>query len=262
MSPETIVLPLFLPATRPERLAKAVASGADAVILDLEDAVAPEHKQAARAALASLSVPAGATLLVRLNAVGSLWHADDLALCARLPVAGLMLAKAESAAQCRDVADRTGKPVVALIETALGLSRAREIAGAAVRIAFGSIDYAADLGLAHLRGPLAAARSELVLACRLAGRAPPLDGVTTAIGDLDLIRDDSRHAREMGMGGKLLIHPAQVVPAREGLAPTVAETDWARRVLAASDAAAVVDGAMVDAPVRLRAAALLARAPA
>ena len=127
-------------------------------------------------------------------------------------------------------------------------------------LAFGSIDFCADLGCAHTRAALSAARCEIVLASRLAGIGAPLDGVTTAIDDAAAIESDARHARELGFGGKLLIHPRQVAPALAGLMPDAAEIEWARRVVAAADGASRVDGAMVDAPVRLRAEAILSRA--
>ena len=254
-----IVLPLFVPADRPERFARAAASGADAVVIDLEDAVAPAAKAAARAGLGALPGQA----LLRINAVGTPWHAEDLRAAVRLRLAGVVLPKAESAAQVALVRAATGHPVIALIETARGLAQAREIAAEASRLAFGSIDYAADLGIGHTRVALAQARAELVLASRLTGIAAPIDGVTTAFQDAALIEDDCRHAVEMGFGGKLLIHPAQVSPARRGFAPPPAESDWAQRVLALPEGAAVaVDGAMVEAPVVARARAILARAEA
>jgi citrate lyase subunit beta/citryl-CoA lyase len=152
--------------------------------------------------------------------------------------------------------------IVPLIESAAGLANARMLAAAAgvVQLAFGSIDYCADLGISHTRLALLSARSELVLASRLAARAAPLDGVTTRIDDAALVEDDARHAQEIGFGGKLCIHPAQLGPARLGFAPTDAELAWAEAILASGeDGAVAVDGAMVDAPVRQRARALLAR---
>ena len=144
------------------------------------------------------------------------------------------------------------------------MEAARRIAGAGARLAFGSIDFAADIGCAHVREALLSARSELVLASRLAGRAAPLDGVTTSINDPDLVRGDAAHAAMLGFGGKLLIHPAQVEPARAGFRPTPDELAWAERVLAAGrdGRATTVDGAMVDAPVRLRAEQVRRRADA
>jgi citrate lyase subunit beta/citryl-CoA lyase len=129
-------------------------------------------------------------------------------------------------------------------------------------LAFGSIDFAADIGCAHTRAALAIARFELVLASRLAGRPGPIDGVTASVKDADLVRSDAEYAGEIGFAGKLLIHPAQIEPAGRGFAPNLADIALAERILAASrsEGATVVDGAMVDAPVVLRAQQLLNRA--
>lgn len=257
-----MILPLFVPADRPDRIAKAASTGADAIIVDLEDAVAADARKAARAglqkALASINCP----VILRINAADTHWHKADLAAAATLPLTAVMLAKAEDAEACAHVCRATRAPVIALVETARGIANIGGIAGASARLAFGSIDYAADLGMGHTRISLAAARSALVLAARLAGQPAPLDGVTTAIRDAALIEDDCRHAVEMGMGGKLIIHPAQLEAARRGFAPSKDELDWAARVLDAAKGGAAVqmDGAMIDAPVIARAKALIARA--
>ncbi|WP_186396768.1 CoA ester lyase [Stappia sp. TSB10GB4] len=261
-----ITLPLFVPGDRPERFAKAVAAGADAVIVDLEDAVAPVAKEAARAGLAEALAPLlrPTSMLVRVNAGGTPWHATDLAACAGIAgLAGIVLPKAETAGDCARVTDATGLPVIALIESARGLANAGEVAGASARLAFGSIDFAADLGMAHEREVLRPARFALAMAARLAGQAGPIDGVTTALKDEEAIIGDCRHAVDMGFAGKLIIHPAQIAPARRGFAPSEAECEWAQRVLAAVEggaAAVAVDGAMVDAPVIARARQILTRA--
>ncbi|WP_138470185.1 CoA ester lyase [Poseidonocella sp. HB161398] len=249
--------PLFVPATRPDRFARAAESGADAVILDLEDAVAPGDKDRARAQLRFdfTALP----VILRINAAGTPWHAADLA--AASGAAAVMLPKAEDLAVLGSLA-AAGLAVIALVETARGIAAAREIAAhpAVQRLAFGSVDYAADLGCAHQPEPLLAARSELVLASRLAGIAAPLDGVTTALDDPAALAADTARARALGMTGKLCIHPRQIGPVLAGFAPAPSELDWARRVLASGDGAARVDGAMVDEPVRLRARALIAAA--
>lgn len=255
--------PLFVPANRPERFAKAAASGADAVILDLEDAVAAADKAKARAALS-----AGFTdlpVIVRVNAPGTPWHGDDVAAAIAAEATALMLPKAEAPEALRAVvAAAPGLPVIALVETARGLAQARSLAAVpgVVRLAFGSVDFCADLGCAHLREVLLPARFELVMAARLAGIAAPIDGVTTRLDDPATTLDDARHARALGMTGKLCIHPGQVASVQEAFAPTEAELDWARRILATGDGAVAVDGEMVDGPVRLRARALLATAGA
>ena len=176
MSGVACVAPLFVPANRSDRFGKAAASAADAIILDLEEAVAPEDKVGARAALTT-----GFTakpVIVRINAAGTRWHGDDLRAVAGLACAAVMVPKAERADVLSALA--LSRPIIALIETAQGIAHARAIAGTpgVGRLAFGSVDYAADLGCAHAREALASARAELVLASRLAGIPPPLDGVT------------------------------------------------------------------------------------
>ncbi len=251
--------PLFVPANRPDRFAKAAASGTDAVILDLEDAVALIDKDAARAALDACFTDL--PVIVRINACDTPWHQADVAAIAGRPFAGVILPKAEDAARCTQVAAATGKPVIALIESAVGLANARHIAVAdgVVRLAFGSIDFCADLGCQHLRDVLLPARAELVLASRLAGIAAPIDGVTVQLDDMSVSHDDAAHARALGMTGKLCIHPRQIDTVRQAFAPTQAERDWAQRVLGSGDGAVAVDGAMVDEPVRIRARGILAQ---
>lgn len=258
--------PLFVPADRPDRFAKACAAARDSVIIDVEDAVAPDSKAAVR------RIPEGALpadrkvrLYLRVNAVGTPWYRDDVGFAVAAGFDGVMLPKAESAQQITDLRDALtpGMTVIALVETALGLSRSEEIAEAADRLAFGSIDFAEDLGCAHARLPLLTARARLVMAARLAGKPAPLDGVTVSTEDAGLIADDARHAAEMGFAGKLLIHPRQLAPALQGFHPDPDQIDWARRIIAASGSggsALAVDGEMVDAPVVARARRILKRA--
>lgn len=259
-----IALPLFLPATRLDRFEKALGAGADAVILDLEDAVGEDDKLTAREGLRALPArkAGGVPVLVRINAADSAFFSDDAAAMIGLAIDGLILPKAEDPETCATLTQQCGLPVVGLIETALGLRGAENVARACARLAFGSIDYAADLGIAHERESLLHARAELVLASRLAGLPAPWDGVTTAIRDEAVIAADCAHGVAMGFGGKLLIHPAQIAPARRGFAPSAEALDWARRVIeaAATGGAAIkVDGQMVDAPVIKRAQQILAR---
>ncbi len=129
------------------------------------------------------------------------------------------------------------------------------------RLAFGSLDFAADLGCAHRRDTLAFARWEIVFASRVATRPAPLDGVTETIDDAARIEDDARHAADLGFGGKLAIHPRQVEPIRAGLRPDESEVEWARAVIAAAAAGGVgrLAGTMIDAPVVARARRVIAR---
>ncbi|MGH3626953.1 MAG: HpcH/HpaI aldolase/citrate lyase family protein [Sciscionella sp.] len=248
---------LFVPGNRPDRFAKAAAAGADMVVLDLEDAVAPDGKVAARGAVDSWLAD-GAEAAVRINAAGTAWHEDDLALVRRhgCPV---MVPKAEDPALLRGIPG----PVIALLETAEGIESARSVceAPSVVRAAFGSVDLAAQLGI-HADDQLALAwsRSRIVLAAAAANIAPPLDGVTVSLVDPALLAADIDYARRLGFTGKLCIHPRQLDATRVGFSPPAAELEWARRVLdaAAAGDVTVVDGRMVDKPVLDRARRLLA----
>lgn len=261
---------LFVPATRPERIPKALATGADAVIVDLEDAVAESQKSEARANLDEfLHTHPQARVLVRINAPTHVEQAADLALCARhAGVIGVLLPKVESAVQVA-LAVGCGKPVWPIIESARGLAHLAEIAHApgVERLSFGSLDLGLDLGLAS--GTAAAerildqARYALLLQSRLADLAPPLDSVFPDIKNLHGLTQAVTGARDMGFGGLLCIHPSQIAVVHETLMPNSEELDWAHRILAAGasgDGVFVVDGQMVDAPVIGRARRLLQRA--
>ncbi|SFU19555.1 CoA ester lyase [Mesorhizobium sp. YR577] len=253
-----LVLFLFVPADRPERFAKAAGAGADAIIVDLEDAVSPSAKADARSGLTVALGDAGTAcpVFIRINGSGTSWHDDDVTMAACLPIHGVVLPKAESVRDIEAVRARlpAGMPVLAIIESAKGLVHADAIAAAADRLAFGSIDFAADLGCAHSREALLLARSRIVLASRIAGRPAPVDGVTLSIKDGSIAENEARYGASLGFAGKLLIHPAQITPARAGQAPAAEDVAWALRIAASiEDGARAVDGAMVDAPVLARA---------
>jgi len=254
---------LFVPADRPERYAKALASSADAVIVDLEDAVAPSAKERARASLADwLASDDAAPVIVRINAADTPWFDADLALVRSPRVAAVMLPKAERA---DDLARIAHPCLLPLIESAAGIDALREIARApqVQRLVFGSIDLQADLGIAGDGDELLLFRSQLVLQSRLAGLAPPVDGVCTAIDDAAALDAEARRARRLGFGAKLCIHPRQVDAVNRGFVPSADDLAWARRVLDAAASrgdAVAVDGKMVDKPVLLRAQALLQQA--
>ena len=263
---------LFVPANRPERFAKALASGADAVVLDLEDAVAADAKATAREAIvqwAAAAAPAERErTVVRINEAASPHCRDDLRALREARLAQLMLPKAESAGQIASV--RTvleGAAVLPLVETARGIARCDEIAAAAgvLRLVFGTLDFALDLDLdiAADNEPLAEAAARLVLASRLAERLPPVAGVTPQLDDEARLLADFAWSRRRGFGAKLCIHPRQVAPLHAALAPSADALERARRVIAAeavSPGAAQVDGRMVDRPVVLQAQRLLRRA--
>ncbi|QJP09258.1 HpcH/HpaI aldolase/citrate lyase family protein [Pseudomonas multiresinivorans] len=261
---------LFVPGSRPERFAKALASGADAVIVDFEDAVEASLKAQARDNLeAFLGANPEARVRVRVNAAGDPEQAADLQLCGRLPgVIGILLPKAERAMQVR-IAASSGKPVWPLIESARGLLALGEIAACegVERLTFGGLDLALDIGMSS--GTQAAAvvydqvRLSLLLHSRVNDLQPPLDTVFPAFDDAEGFAATLRHGRDLGLLGALCIHPRQVAVVHAALAPGADELDWARRVVEAAQGGAAafqVDGQMVDAPVLARARRLLASA--
>ena len=267
---------LFVPATRPERLGKALDSGADMVIADWEDAVAPADKDGARQALVqavgALEGPARARLLVRINAEGTPWHADDLCALAQLVeqgVAGAMVSKAERAQTLHAVAQAAGAraAVLPLIESVAGLDAADALAAApqVVRLAFGHLDFQVDAGMACDQGEeeLLPMRMALVLASRRAGIGAAVDGVTVDTRNPERLAQDAARARRMGFGGKLCIHPAQVQPLHAVFDPdaaAVAHAQRLRQALAeAGGGVCVLDGRMVDAPVLKQAEQVLLR---
>jgi citrate lyase subunit beta/citryl-CoA lyase len=267
---------LFVPADRPERHARALASGAGAVIVDLEDAVAPERKAAAREQLAAshaaLSAAERSRLLVRINPCGTAWHDEDRALVAQLSrqgLAGVVLPKAERAEELAALAAAAGPQgvLVPLIESAAGFAALDALAGApgVLRLAFGHLDFQADLGLACEadEAELVPVRMALVLASRRAGLAPPIDGVSPDWRDRERLELDCARARRGGFGAKLCIHPEQVGLVHAALGPTAEQLAWARRVNEAMQSAGggviSLDGRMVDAPVLRLAQRLLAQ---
>ncbi|MEU2597302.1 CoA ester lyase [Streptomyces hirsutus] len=254
---------LFVPGHRPDRFDKAAGSGADVVILDLEDAVAPDRKAEARGHVKEW-LEQGQEAVVRINAAGTPWHDDDLdAIGGRTSV--VMVPKTETLAHLQAVSRRlpTATGVIPLIETAVGILRAAEVCAgtSVVRPAFGSVDLAAQLGVDHQSyDALRHARSSLVLAAAAAGCPAPIDGVTTAMNDDTLLRSDIEHAIGLGYTGKLCIHPRQVEIANRGFLPSDEEITWARGVVAAAEGSVTVhEGQMIDRPVVLRAQAILTR---
>lgn len=260
---------LFVPGNRPERFQKALTSGADAVILDLEDAVAPDAKHTARDAVAAwLASSPSPALHVRINSAGTPWFEDDIQMCSDLGVQALLLPKAERPCDIAHITARTrGRTkILPIIESAQGMWHAIELArsGQVERLVFGSIDFQHDLSISADEHELLHARSQLVLVSRVAGLSSPVDGVTVAIHDADQLRADAVRARRLGFGAKLCIHPAQVDGINAYFRPNVKELAWAQRVIdaavTANGAAIAVDGQMVDRPVLARAQSMLAEA--
>ena len=262
---------LFVPGDRPERFSKALASGADAVVLDLEDAVLPAAKAAARQAIAAFvsSSRDTARLVLRINAEDTEHFALDLALLAHQPVAAVMVPKAERTTTLHAVRDAClSAHLLPLVESARGVLASEALAGTpgVQRLVFGTLDYALDLGLEGEQATtvgLDAPASWLALCSRAAGLASPVAGVTPSIEDDTLLLAELARARAHGFGAKLCIHPRQVAAIHAALAPTAVELAWAQRVqdaAAQSHGAVQLDGRMVDKPVIERARRILARA--
>lgn len=267
---------LFVPATHPERLPKALASGADMVIADWEDAVAPADKAAARTALlqavAGLDASARARVLVRINAEGTPWHDEDLQALAQLIAqgcAGAVVPKAERAATLQAVAKAAGPQaaLLPLVESVAGLDAADALAAApqVARLVFGHLDFQVDAGIACAESEeeLLPIRMALVLASRRAKLAPPVDGVTVDTRNPERMAHDAKRALRMGFGGKLCIHPAQVPVLHAAFAPDEDSVARAHRVQQALQEAGggvcVLDGRMVDEPVLQQARQALQR---
>lgn len=257
---------LFVPASRPERLKKALTSGADRVIVDLEDAVDPECKDEARHQLEDLLAALTPDLIrrveVRLNATDTRWHDGDVTMLTpwiERGLGGVVVPKAADVCALRDVAGRLGPltNLAALVESLEGLDAVNELATTPQvrRLVFGHLDFQLDMGMACTpdEPELIVARHAIVAASRRARLPPPVDGVTTAILDHERLVADTQRARAGGFGAKLCIHPAQVPIVNGVLSPTSSDVEWARRVLAHVEShgeqAFSLDGRMVDLPV-------------
>ncbi|CAD6543331.1 L-malyl-CoA/beta-methylmalyl-CoA lyase [Paraburkholderia hiiakae] len=264
---------LFVPGDRPDRFAKALAAGADAVIVDLEDAVAPPDKTRARDDVATWLDAGGAggsrNIFVRINGADTAWFADDVgAFAIRPDVCGIMLPKAAdtSALAAIRARSRAGLRLVPLLESAAGFAAIQEVASApgVERLVFGTVDFQVDTSIGGDGEELAYFRSLMTFASRVAGIGAPVDGVTTTIDDTDAIEAAARRARRFGFGGRLCIHPRQIAPTHRGFTPATEERVWAQRVIEAAEAssgsATVLDGKMIDAPVIQRARLVLAAA--
>ncbi|THT97568.1 CoA ester lyase [Lampropedia puyangensis] len=265
---------LFVPGTKVERFAKALASGADAIVLDLEDAVPPSEKDTARQAIAGIANAISAApvpVVVRINTLGSaLGLADTEWLQATPAIAHVMVPKTEQAQDLSALHQRLPNlQLIALIETALGLHHVHHIAAApgVARLAVGHIDFLADLGMQVSTGEpeIAPLRFNVAMATRLANLPPAIDGVTADFQNDELLRQDTQRAIRYGFGGKLCIHPRQIEGVHTCFMPDAQQLQWAQRVVQADaqaqGAAVQLDGKMVDLPVVLQAQRILARLP-
>jgi citrate lyase subunit beta / citryl-CoA lyase len=262
---------LFCPADRPERFAKA-ADRADAVIIDLEDAVAPAAKERARVALRASQLDPTRTI-VRVNARGTADHALDLEAVADTGYRILMLPKAERTADAAALFAATGCQLVALVETAAGVLAAEALAAepSVVALMWGAEDLVASLGGTSSRGPdgryrdvARQARARVLLAAGGHGKAS-IDAVHLDIADLAGLEDEARDAVAQGFVATACIHPGQVETIRAAYRPSADEVAWARAVIDAASSAGVggvfsFEGRMVDEPVLRHARRLLQRA--
>lgn len=278
---------LYVPGDRPDRVAKAYASGADGVAIDLEDAVARAAKAATRGRIADVvrsTARASCVTAVRVNAPDTGMGDDDLdALEPALDALDVVVLPKVSGPRDveRAAARLTGLEAMAgsepgrirllpIIETARGVLEASRIASADERVltlAFGAADLSGELGVTATPDgeEFLCARSHLVLAAAAAGRDPPLDGVHLRLRDPDGLRRSAAHARSLGFGGKQLIHPEQLDIVRSTFRPSDAELAWAQEVDAAFRGAEATgissirldDGTFVDYPIAARAKAIL-----
>ncbi|KQV25277.1 CoA ester lyase [Yonghaparkia sp. Root332] len=266
---------LFVPADRPERFAKA-ADRADAVIIDLEDAVAPADKERAREALRASDLDPTRTI-VRVNARGTADHALDVAAVSATGYRILMLPKAERAADvaalAADLPSSTGSTIIALVETAAGVLAAEKLAAepSVVALMWGAEDLVASLGGTSSRGPdgryrdvARHARARVLLAAGGHGKAA-IDAVHLDIADLAGLELEARDAVAHGFVATACIHPGQVETIRAAYRPSAEEVAWARSLLEAASAAGATgvfahEGRMVDEPVLRHARRVLQRA--
>ncbi len=267
---------LFCPANEPRKIRRLSASGADAVVLDLEDAVALGEKVAARtSAREALPTLIGVFRTVRVNAFETGFTTGDVEAVVCADLDAIILPKAETAEDLRQVDTLIGKAeaandlapgsvrIIALVETCAGIDGAAEIAASTPRLlglAFGSADLGNDLGLPTVRGDLTPAlaygRAKLVYDARAAGLPPPLDGPFMKVRDQAALEEDCKISRGLGHGGRICIHPDQVPVVNRMFGPDPDEVAFARKVIEvfagaerAGSAAITVDGVFVDYPV-------------
>lgn len=265
---------LYAPADRPDLAAKALVGDADVVVLDLEDAVAPARKSAARDALADLvaAAPAGRPVQVRVNQQHAPWHADDLAAVAALPATvGVRVPKVNRPESVRTLAAALpGRPLHLLLEDALGVEHAFAVATgdpAVTTLGLGEADLRSDLGVSGDDG-LAWVRSRVVTAARAAGLPAPAMSVYPHVTDLDGLRASCLSGRALGFVGRAAIHPRQLPVIRAAFTPDAVEVERAREVLdrvagaheAGVGAVVLPDGTFLDVAMVERARAVVALA--
>jgi citrate lyase subunit beta/citryl-CoA lyase len=275
---------LFAPGNHARRVEKALTLPADAVILDLEDAVAISEKPVTRElVLAAFGRPRHGRLYVRVNGYSTEWCYADIVTIARSGLDGIILPKVETPHQLQSVdwllanleRERAlpvgGIDLIPIIETALGMSHVGAIAGSGSRtkrLAFGAGDYTLDLGMVWTRdeAELLAARSAVVMASRAAGIEPPLDTVWADLRDAEGFARSAERAAALGFQGKMCIHPDQIAVTNAAFSPSEQQLAWAKRVVAAFEdaeskglASIQLDGQFIDYPIVQRARQVIAR---
>lgn len=253
---------LFVPGVRPERFDKARNSGADLAIFDLEDSVLEQDKSQALenvlVALQSDSDSDGCGIVVRVNSNRLAIELPEIVRLApsNTNLLGIMLPKAEHASDIPELSN--GLQYIAIIESALGVKNVFDIAQHphVQKLAFGSMDFAAEMD-SHSAALHDFARAQILLASKVAGISKPWDTPSAHITDLAAVESEARHAKSLGFGGKLVIHPAQIASVNKAFEVTAAEIEWAKKVLETSTGATQLDGQMVDRPITLQAERIL-----
>lgn len=269
---------LFVPGNRPDRVDKAVATAADRVIIDLEDAVAISQKKETRPLVRDKVITHSARgVLVRVNGLETEFMMGDLEAVVVNELGGLVLPKIENSQQVGKIhrllvdcekqqrLQAASTAVILLVESALGVQNIFQISTAATEldreflIALGAADYALDMGIEITKegSELVYPRSRIAVACRAAGIAPPLDTpFMIDLKDIQALKDDAARAKQLGFQGKLCIHPNQIEPVHVVFTPSAEEISFAQRVVdafeaeeARGSAAIKVDGKFVDYPV-------------
>lgn len=278
---------LFAPGNHPRKVAKVFAAGADAVILDLEDAVAVSEKVATRATVVeALQAPRTCRGYIRVNALDTEFTFGDIEAVVAAGVDGIILPKVERAADVqmvdwmmRSLERKRGLAVggidlMPIIETGKGVANVREICGAGgrlKRVSFGAGDYTRDMAIewTFAEGELAHARAEIVLASRINELEPPIDTVFIHIREHEAFTNSAVLARQLGFQGKFCIHPDQVALTNDAFTPSDEEIAWSRRVIeafkeaeAAGSASIQIDGYFVDYPIVVKAERVVALAEA
>ncbi|MEA1013539.1 CoA ester lyase [Sphingosinicella sp. LY1275] len=255
---------LFLPASNPRAIEKTRGLAADVIILDLEDSVKPEDKASARQAAVAAAAEGfgGRAIAIRVNQAGEPWYPEDVAAVAASAADYLVLPKAQSAGRVEELARVSGKPVLAMIESAKGVLAAHFIARESAGLIAGTNDLAADLGIAPGSGRRGLLHSlqTIVVAARASG-LPAFDGVYNRLEDDAGLAEECAEGRAFGFDGKSIIHPSQIDTANRVFGPTEEEVEGARRLIAAASGGAErFEGRMIESMHVAQAEALLAKA--